>query len=172
MIDIEMMPALLEQKPLLANLLELYAHDFSEFMDLQLGIDGRFGYKHLDLYWQEPHRYPFLVRVNRHLAGFVLVRQGSEISHDQDVWDMTEFFIVRGYRRRGIGRKAAHEVWKKLPGKWEVRFSDRNQRAKDFWRCVIGEFLDRRLDPTAYDQNGECWHVFSFESDLANINLM
>ena len=34
-------------------MLELYAHDFSEFIDLKLGADGRFGYKHLYLYWKE-----------------------------------------------------------------------------------------------------------------------
>ena len=41
------------QELVLANLLELYAHDFSEFHDLELGMDGRFGYSHLPLYWSE-----------------------------------------------------------------------------------------------------------------------
>src|SRR5258708_5327680 len=100
--DVEIIPALPEQEPILANMLELYAHDFSELIDLKLGADGRFGYKHLPLYWLESNRYPFLIMANNHLAGFALVRRGSEISNDADVLDMAEFFIVRGSRRLGL----------------------------------------------------------------------
>jgi hypothetical protein len=56
-VNIEIIPSLPEQEPVLANLLELYAHDFSEFIDLELGADGRFGYEHLPLYWKESSRY-------------------------------------------------------------------------------------------------------------------
>jgi len=163
-VNVEIIPALPEHEPILANLLELYAHDFSEFIDLKLGADGRFGYEHLPLYWKESSRYPFLIKVNGHLAGFVFVRKGSQISGDEDIWDVTEFFIVRGYRRVGVGMKVAHEVWKKFPGKWEVRVIDRNQKAKEFWERAIGGFLSKTIDSTPFKKNGEGWHVFSFES--------
>src|SRR5450755_4496148 len=42
---IEVIPAKPKDEPILANLLELYAHDFSEFHNIDLGADGRFGYK-------------------------------------------------------------------------------------------------------------------------------
>src|ERR1044072_3049496 len=100
---VEVIPAPLDQRPVLANLLELYAHDFSEFVDLNLGPDGRFGYEHLRLYWEEPGRHPFLIKAGGHLAGFVLVRRGSEISRDAGVWDVAEFFVVRGFRGLGVG---------------------------------------------------------------------
>jgi len=60
--QIEISPATLEQAPILANLLELYAHDFSEFHDVQLGADGRFGNSSLSLYWSQPDRHPFWSR--------------------------------------------------------------------------------------------------------------
>jgi predicted acetyltransferase len=117
----ELISAPLEQEPILANLLQLYAHDFSEFHNVELGLDGRFVYKQLPLYWSEPNRHPFLIRVDDKLAGFVLVKKGSEISGNDTVWDMAEFFVIRGYRRHGIGTLIAHEVWKRFSGKWEVR---------------------------------------------------
>jgi predicted acetyltransferase len=166
-VNVEIIPALKTQEPILANLLELYAHDFSEFIDLKLGADGRFGYEHLPLYWKEASRHPFLIMVNGHLAGFVFVRRGSEISNYTDVWDMAEFFIVRGYRRHGIGTEVAHQIWRKFPGQWEVRIIDRNQQAKGFWGRAIGEFLGRPINPTPFLKNGEGWHVFSFESKRA-----
>jgi predicted acetyltransferase len=163
-VNVEIIPAVQEHEPILANLLELYAHDFSEFIDLKLGADGRFGYEHLPLYWRELSRYPFLIMVNGHWAGFVFVRLGSQISADNNIWDMAEFFIVRGYRRLGVGMIAAHEIWKQFPGKWEVRVIDRNQKAKQFWSRAIGEFLGRTVNPIALLKNGEGWHVFSFEA--------
>ena len=162
--NIEIIPALPEHEPILANLLELYAHDFSEYIDIKLGADGRFGYKHLPLYWKEPDRYPFLIMADGNLAGFIFVRRGSEISGDADVWDVAEFFIVRGYRRFGIGMKVAHEIWKKFSGKWEVRVIDRNKRAKEFWSRAIVEFLGKTIEPIPFNKDGEGWHVFSFES--------
>ncbi len=166
-VKVEIIPALKEQEPILANLLELYAHDFSEFIDLKLGADGCFGYKHLPLYWKESNRYPFLIMVNGHLAGFVFVRRGSAITNDTDVWDMAEFFIVRGYRRVGIGTKVANEVWEKFPGRWEVRVRERNQKAMKFWARAISEFLGEELDSVPFDKNDEDWQVFSFESKRA-----
>ena len=166
-VDVEIIAALPEHEPILANMLELYAHDFSEFKQLRLGADGRFGYKELPLYWKEFNRYPFLIKAGGHLAGFAFVRRGSEISGDADVWDMTEFFILRGSRRLGVGMKAAHEIWKKFPGKWEVRVIDRNQKAKKFWGRAINEFLGETIEPIPLDKDGEGWHVFSFESKRA-----
>jgi predicted acetyltransferase len=165
--EVEIVSALPEHEPILANMIELYAHDFSEFKDLKLGADGRFGYKDLPLYWKAPDRYPFLIKADRHLAGFVFVRRGSAISGDPDVWDMTECFIVRGSRRLGVGMKATHEIWKTFPGKWEVRVIDRNQEATEFWRRAINEYLGKAIEPIHFSKNGEGWHVFSFESSGA-----
>ena len=79
--QIEVIPATPEQIPIIANLIELYAHDFSEFYHLELGVDGKFGFAPLPLYWSDPNRHPFLVRVDDKLAGFVLV------TRTPGVWD-------------------------------------------------------------------------------------
>jgi predicted acetyltransferase len=130
--SIDLILATPEQQSILANLIELYAHDFSEFLDVEMGEDGRFGYKRLPLYWSEAGRHPFLVRMDGKLAGFALVKRGSEISGDADVWDMAEFFVLRGYRRRGIGIQVAHRVWREFSGKWEVRVMQSNVQAQRF----------------------------------------
>ena len=83
---IELMRATPEQEPILANLLQLYAHDFSEFHGLDLGADARFDYKDLPLYFREPARHPFLVRKDGKWVGLVLVKRGSQISRDETVW--------------------------------------------------------------------------------------
>jgi len=160
---IELVPAAPEQESIIANLLELYAHDFSEFHSLELGANGRFGYKLLPLYWREPDRYPFLIKVDGRLAGLALVKRGSEISDSEAAWDMGEFFIVRAYRRQGVGMKAAHQVWRRFPGPWEVRVMQSNRTALNFWQRAITTFNGEAIHPTRIEKDGECWYVFAFE---------
>jgi predicted acetyltransferase len=161
---IEVIPAAKEQMPILANLFELYAYDFSDFLDLELGPDGRFGYQRLPLYWSEPGRHPFLVRLNGKLAGLVLVKRGSEISGNEMVWDMAEFFVLRGYRRHGIGTEVARQVWNRLPGVWEVRVMLSNLPAVPFWARAISAFTGETIPSVRVEKGGKGWHVFSFES--------
>jgi len=73
---VELCPATPDHEPILANLIELYAHDFSESIDVELGPDGRFGWKDLPLYWMDPDLHPFLARVNGSLAAFAMVKKG------------------------------------------------------------------------------------------------
>jgi predicted acetyltransferase len=165
LIQIEVLPATTEQEPVLANLLELYAHDFSEFSDLKIGVDGRFGYEPLPLYWRESNRFPFLVRANGDLAGFVLVQQGSQVSGAGEIWDVAEFFVLRGYRRHGVGLRVAHDVWRMLTGSWEVRVTDRNLVARAFWQRAVSEFTGVPAESDLTEVAGKRWHVFSFISN-------
>ncbi len=162
--QIEVISATQDQEPILDNLLELYVHDFSEFHDLEIGEDGRFGYKHLPLYWSEEGRKPFLVWVEGKLAGFALVKQGAEISGNAGIWDMAEFFILRGHRRRGVGVAVAHEVWRRIPGRWEVRVMESNQGACGFWERAVAEFAGLKIESSRVEKNGVQWRVFWFES--------
>jgi predicted acetyltransferase len=164
LVDIEIIRAAPDQDSVLANLLELYAHDFSEFLEIELGEDGRFGYKHLPLYWRDPGRHAFLVRIHEKLAGFVLVQSGPAISGNSVVWDMAEFFIVRRYRRRGIGTDIAHQVWKRFPGRWEVRVMNSNEPARNFWERAISAFTGEPPQPVRVEKDGACWHLYAFDS--------
>lgn len=160
---IEVIPAAPEHQTVLAHLLELYAHDFSEFYDVEIGPDGRFGYSSLPLYWSEAGRHPLLVWLGGKLAGFVLMKRGSDFSGKEDVWDMAEFFVLRGYRRRGIGTRVAQEVWGRFPGAWEVRVMESNTSAHHFWERAIAEFMGEAIDPVRVEKDGTGWRVFLFE---------
>jgi predicted acetyltransferase len=162
--QIEVNPASPDEQHILENLIQLYAHDFSEFHNVELDADGRFLYKPLPLYWLEPGRHPFLVRIGGKLAGFALVRRGSQVSGDATVWDMAEFFVIRGFRRRHIGTDVAVEVWRQFPGRWEIRVMESNQSAFCFWERATAAFTGEAVRPGRFEKNGEEWYVFSFES--------
>jgi predicted acetyltransferase len=163
-VRIEVIRAALEQEAVLGNMLELYIHDFSELRDCDLGSNGRFGYAPLPLYWSDPDRHPFLVRIDDKLAGFALVKRGSEVSGNNAVWDMAEFFVIRGYRRRGLGTQVTHELWRQFPGLWEIRVMQSNVPAYQFWARAISMFTGKAVHPVAVEKGGKSWEFFSFES--------
>jgi predicted acetyltransferase len=166
-VDVELIPATPEQEPILANLLELYIHDFSEFLPVELGPNGRFHYPDLPLYWSDPDRYPFVINTDGKLAGLAFVKK--ELSPDSAgaVWDVVEFFIVRAHRRRGIGLNAARKLWVRLPGPWQVRVMQSNGPACAFWQTAIQSFAGKLIDPLTIENHGQKWNVFRFQSTPA-----
>src|SRR5579863_8835348 len=163
--QIDLRPASLDQKPIVANLLQLYVHDFSEFIACPIGPDGRFGYTDLDLYWTDPQRFPFLIYVDQELAGFLLV-QGIPRA-DTALWDMSEFFILRGYRRRSIGNRAACEAFARFPGSWQVRVMESNAPACAFWNRAVRAFAGQAVARDQASAGGRRWNLFSFHSPPA-----
>jgi predicted acetyltransferase len=134
--DIDVRQASLEEKSVLRHLLELYNYDFSEFDGADLDAHGFYGYGRLDHYWTEPGRYPFLVRADGKLAGLVLVRT-LDTPAVPPTRSIAEFFILKKYRRRGVGRAAARRVFDLFPGRWHVSQIANNHPAQAFWRRVI-----------------------------------
>jgi predicted acetyltransferase len=139
-------PATSDEQTSLRQLLELYQYDFSEFNRADVGGDGRYGWRNLDALWTAPERHPFLFRVDGHLAGFAIVRTG-------DPTDMAEFFVMRKYRRSGIGIDAARAVFSAFPGAWQTRQQFANTAATAFWRRAIPvPFVEHENDEGPFQQ--------------------
>jgi predicted acetyltransferase len=135
----------------LRNLFQLYAYDFSEVLPLDVDKTGRFKEEPLDAYWNDAWRFPFLLRVHEQLAGFALVHHKSKLSTADDVWDMAEFFVLRRYRRAGVGMRAAHRIFATHAGDWEVRQRNANVSATLFWRRAIYAYTEGRFTEEVLD---------------------
>lgn len=66
---------------------------------------------------------------------------------------LAEFFILRKYRRNGVGRRAANELLVRLPGTWELAVTDYNKPALGFWRRVVGDLADFTVTEMVGDGN-------------------
>ena len=146
--DIAICPVTIEDKSVLGNLLELYEYDSSEFSGSEANEHGLYGYKYLDHYWAETGRHAFLIRVSGRIAGFVLVRDSSNTG---DTHSVSEFFVMRKYRRRGIGKIVAHRIFDMFPGRWHVAQEEANPSAQAFWRRVISEYTDGHFREISLD---------------------
>lgn len=149
----------------LGNLLQLYIHDLSEaFPWVELGHDGRFGYPELASYWAEPaRRFAFLIKQADKVAGFALVTRGSPATEEPDVYDIAEFFVLRSFRRAGVGRRAALLLWKELTGAWTVRCSEANPSALTFWSRLITELTRGAATVSARPGKTSQFRVFRFD---------
>jgi predicted acetyltransferase len=152
---------------LLSNLLELYQYDLSEIFPIKIGADGRFGYEKLPLYWSEPDaNFAYVIRSRAEVAGFALVTRGSPATDDPDDFDLAEFFVLRSYRRSGVGRRAAFLLWDRHRGQWVVRVSQMNLGALPFWEGAIREYTGGLFCEKEYRGKSNMFRVLSFTGDI------
>ncbi|HWQ28883.1 MAG TPA: GNAT family N-acetyltransferase [Dehalococcoidia bacterium] len=128
------------ERPVVERLLQLYLYDLSEFTGADVGPEGLFPYPHLDQYWSGGASKALLLRSSGHLVGLALVRALDDPLVPHDAWEMAEFFVLRGHRRRGIGTEAAMTIFDGFRGHWQVRELARNTPAQAFWRRVIADY--------------------------------
>lgn len=147
------------QRATLANLVQLYIHDFSEFLSVKQKLaveeDGRFAdLLRLDEYWSAADRSVWFIRAGGQLAGFALLNRHSHCNRPVD-FNMGEFFVMRTFRRDGIGARAAIDLIQMHPGQWEIAVSARNPPALAFWPRVMA--AARVSDVETLQGDGKTW---------------
>lgn len=160
MSGVDVAVALPAERGALANLMQLYVHDFSELWsgrpEGELEDDGRFADYPLDAYWREPDHIPLLLRRDGRLIGFALLNAASHSGRPVD-HNMAEFFIVRKHRRGGAGTLAARTVFSRYPGLWEAAVARRNLAALAFWRKAVQQHA-RAAEMEETDVATEAWN--------------
>ncbi|MGE0152998.1 MAG: GNAT family N-acetyltransferase [Reyranellaceae bacterium] len=156
--DTTIEPARPEEKPALERLLQLYLHDFSSLAPQEsrfghIGEDGRIADDTLERYWR-PGRQAFSIRADGHRAGFALVNDWAPSGGKPDQV-LAEFFVARKYRRCGVGRAAAHALFRQLDGTWELAVTTYNAPALLFWRRTLASLQDYAVVESAGD--GQRW---------------
>lgn len=134
-----------EDKSVLQQLIQLYRYDSSEFDGHVLTHHGVYLYKYLDHQWTEEYRRPLLFRVDGEIAGFALVvlglpREFVKVSDAAETNVIGDFFVMRKFRGKGYGKQAAHTIFDRFPGRWEVRQTPNNIPANRFWNRVIQSY--------------------------------
>jgi predicted acetyltransferase len=150
--DVALEQARAEDAPVLSRLMQLYVHDLSDLVEMDIGDDGRFPFAPEERYWTEARYQPFFLRVGARLAGFVVVDGVSRLT-GESVNDMSQFFVLRRYRRRGVGAAAAVATFDLFSGAWEVRQAAANAAAIAFWRRVIDGYTGGRFTDDAWDDS-------------------
>ena len=115
LVDVDLERIGRDQQSVLANLLEFYSYDFSELGRFGVSEGGRFGWK-TDHHFDDPGKEVFLFRVGNKLAGFGIIHNQSYLTEELGVHDVVEFFVMRNYRKLGVGRTAAFKLFDRHDG--------------------------------------------------------
>ena len=128
-----------EESELIRNLYQYYAYESSDWEQEDVEADGRFYIhdEHLTRYWHDPQWSANLLLVDGYIAGFMLI-EGSELP-GIDALELADLFILKRYRRKGIGRAIATQVLSSGHADWLVRFYDQDEVSQAFWRVVLDD---------------------------------
>ena len=169
--EIEIIEAQKKDVPVVNNLFRLYYYDLSTVTGWNCPESGLFeGYAFGNLFQfcNDDDKYAFVVRVDRHLAGFVLIDNvGVNTLVDYNV---AEFFILQKYRRIGAGTYVALNIFDKFRGNWEVMQAPDHKAAQAFWRKVIAEYTsgDYEESTELSKNHGGKWVVQRFNNKDKN----
>lgn len=148
-------------RPIVANLIQLYLHDMTEFMPFPVGPDGRFEYGFLDRFWQ----HPYLFKVNGEIAGFALVIDECPLTQRSHCYFMAEFFVLKAYRGKGVGRAALTDILANHPGLWHIGVPVLNTAALAFWGRALSSV---RADSSLIKFEGDQWQLNAFDVTWIN----
>ncbi|MGH7899432.1 MAG: GNAT family N-acetyltransferase, partial [Candidatus Binatia bacterium] len=127
----------------LTNVYPSYLHDLSEFDNhyYRLNDRGLWEPDHLPSWLEEDSDHPLIIRDSGRRVGFALVNEAPSPHVPPGAsFRLSEFFVLRKYRRGGVGRRAAFALFGRFRGRWQLSVLARNASAIRFWRRVIREF--------------------------------
>ncbi len=137
-----MIPALIEDYPVIQNMARFYVYDMSEYMGTESGWEfpenGLYECIDFKKYWLDKEAFPFLIRYDNELAGFAIIdKKGSEPEID---FNMAQFYIHRKFKSHGVGKYIATQCFDKFKGVWEVMVMPENTGAYLFWTSVVKDY--------------------------------
>jgi predicted acetyltransferase len=149
-----------ESDLILRNLFEHYIHDMAEWFEIDTQPDGSYSYDTSSI-WAKGYD-AYLAKLGDSLAGFAIIGDADDWL-SEGACDVHEFFVIRRYRRSGLGFKMATFLWNERPGEWLVRVLETNP-AVGFWRRIIATYSGGAFQEVAHTENGRAWRFFKFVS--------
>lgn len=124
--NISLYKAGINDKTLLDNLLQLYLHDLSEYVQIEVGPNGKYEQNISTKFVSSFDKSAYIIHAEYHIIGFVLVEpEGQELR-------VRDLFVLNMWRGKGVGSAVVETLLKH--GKPIVcKFHTKNELAKYFW---------------------------------------
>ncbi|WP_432468315.1 GNAT family N-acetyltransferase [Agarivorans sp. Z349TD_8] len=125
-----------KSRHILESLFPYYIYDMSEHMGWSPNENGHFTFNKssLDVYWKQEDHVPYFIYADTELAGFVLVRKYPT---NRQFYDVEQFFVLRKFKGKGVGKQALKLVTAQFSGQWQIRVLIGNEAALKFWQSAI-----------------------------------
>lgn len=127
------------------NLWQFFGYDFSELNKMDINQEGEYTLpEDLEEYIESNQYCSYIVKVNGMIGGLAVIK----FIEDEGINYFRHFFIMRKFRRMGIGKEAVYKIFRLYSGRWRVSQFDYNIPAITFWRTVIEEYTDGHYNET------------------------
>lgn len=139
------------EKKMLAKVVNDYLKVHCEHQEVRIGPETIDDYVYYPEYWKEKGRYPYFIKNEGSVVGFVLVRTVFE--NQDHFYQVSDFYIKPEFEDLGYGTSAVKLLWSAYPGRWELQVHFQNQRAKFFWVNCIRKFAlgDSQVSELVYE---------------------
>lgn len=128
-----------KDRELLWNINQKYLYEMTIFYDDPMDENGNYHYGYFDEYFTDPRRTAYFIYNDGALIGFAFLCPYSNIGQGLD-YTMAEFTIFPTYRRKHFALDAARKIFEEHPGKWEIKYNEKNTAAKRLWNTVTAPF--------------------------------
>ncbi len=128
-----------KDRDLLWNINQKYLYEMTNFYDDPMDKNGNYHYGHFDEYFTDPMRTAYFIYSDDTFIGFAFICPYSNIGQSPD-YTMAEFTIFPVYRRKHYAFDAAGMILTKHPGKWEIKYNEKNFAAKRLWNTVSAPY--------------------------------
>lgn len=163
-VKLKLLPASVEvDYPIIQNMATYYAYDLSEYMGWPQEKDGTasIGMDYIQ-YWTQPDTFPFIIKYEDELVGFVII--DKKVVNPSNDFNIAQFFILRKFKGKGIGRYMACQCLDQFSGNWEVFVMPGNEGAYRFWRKIIKVYTRYQFKESTCVVNQRPRNIFEFSS--------
>ena len=153
------------QKDTLANLLEKYEYELSQYDGRMFNQQGLYNYEHIDNFFNDNDKFAYHIYSNGKIVGFALITKIPQCEQPCD-WTLAELFIAYPYRHRHIATRAMVEIFRHHTGFWHIKCCNRNKTAVSFWSNITQAVSKHRVKTyrTKDFCNNSLGKVFVFET--------
>ena len=149
-------------RPALYRLVDEYLLELATHREHPIGPVDAATYEYLPMYWTEAGRHPFFLRCEGDVIGFALLREVRE----EEVIQMSDFYICPQARREGAGSASIERLWRDYPGLWELQVHVLNEAAMRFWPQCIQRWSTGKVISEAVSEDDGRRIQYNFEIAL------
>ena len=133
-----------EDRELLWNINQKYLYEMTRYYPDEMDGAGNYHYGYFERYFTDSRRIAYLILCDEALAGFAMICPYSYFERETD-HVMAEFTIFPAYRRKHAALEAARLILSKHPGRWEIKYNEKNLAGKQLWNKVAAPYRPERI---------------------------
>lgn len=136
---IHLQPIKTEDREIFWNMNQKHLYEMTLYYPDDMDEQGNYHYGYFDAYFTDPNRKAWFICLDDKKIGFVMIHPYSVIGQNPD-YTLAEFAVFPAYRRNHYALETAKLIFSSYPGRWELKYNEKNSAAKQLWTLVTAPY--------------------------------